>query len=77
MSEKVYCDVERELLKRVYFALETGRDNAIEAFNSHMVDIGDTNKTRRDKYLIALLRSDIDEVESLISELSSKWQFGK
>ena len=74
-SNDVLYQVEETTMKRVYFALETARDNAIECYNDHMNRLGQGNITKRNEYVADCLKKDIEESEWLIAELSSKWSF--
>jgi hypothetical protein len=74
MSDLLYS-VEENLMKRIYFALETARDNALEVYNEHMVSLGMT--TTKNKYLAKALKDDVDEATDLIKGLTDKYgKFG-
>ncbi len=75
-STDLLCEVDSVLMKRVYFALETGRDNAVEVYNQHINKIVSTKASRQDLYLGKLFKNDIKEVEKLIEQLNDKWHFG-
>ena len=75
-SNALLYEVEAATMKRIYFALETARDNAIECYNDHMAKLGQGNMTKCNEYVADCLKKDIEEAESLITELSSKWSFG-
>lgn len=76
MTDSVFYQVEEELMKRMYFALETARDNALECFNEHMNSIGDA-PTVKEKHLSKLLLGDVNEATDLITVLTDKYgKFG-
>ena len=68
--------VEENLMKRIYFALETARDNALECFNEHQNSIKD-EPTVKEKHLSKLLLDDVNEATDLIKGLTDKYgKFG-
>ena len=69
--------VEENLMKRMYFALDTARDNAIELYNSHMIEVDGKPTTKKNEYIAKLLKDDMDEVTDLIKGLTYKYgEFG-
>jgi len=75
MSGLLYS-VEENLMKRMYFALEKARDNALESFNAHVVSISG-EPTRKESYITKLLLDDVNEATDLIKGLSDKYgKFG-
>ncbi len=64
--------VDARLMKRMYFALETARDNALECFNAHVNNIiGEP--TKKESYISKLLLDDVNEATDLIKGLTDKY----
>ena len=64
--------VEERMMKRMYFALETARDNALECFNAHVTSI-EGEPTVKEKHLTKLLLDDVNEATDLIKGLTDKY----
>ena len=71
LDSRIY-HVEEQLMKRIYFALETARDNALECFNEHQTSIKG-EPTLKEKYLSKLMLDDVNEVTDLIKGLTDKY----
>ncbi len=77
MNEPFLYHVDSKLLKRIYFALETARDNALECLNAHTNSIKG-NPLKYENIRTRILTMDVDEATDLIKELTDKYgQFGK
>lgn len=63
-------------MKRMYFALETARDNALECLNVHVTSIKG-EPTIKEKHLSKLLLDDVSEATDLIKRLTDEYgKFG-
>lgn len=76
IDSEIVFNVDVKLMKRIYFALEVARDNAIELYNDHMNKVGEKPTTKKDEYLAKLLKDDADEANDLVKGLAEKWDFG-
>ncbi len=77
MSEPFLYHVDSKLLKRIYSALATARDNAFECLNAHSNSIKG-NPSKYENFRTRILKRDADVATALIKELTDKYgQFGK
>lgn len=74
--DPIIYNIEENLMKRIYFALEVARDNALECFNDHVANIKG-EPTLKEKRLSELMLDDVNEVTDLIKGLTDKYgRFG-
>ncbi len=76
MNEPFLYHVDSKLLKRIYFALATARDNATECLNTHSNSIKGV-PSKEENIMTGILLKDADEATNLLKILSDKYgRFG-